>query len=339
MQNPSYVLNVETTGETDPIPAYRTELLKHCRVEWLATRQLYESLDEIEHKDKVFQLEACRTRAWFVRNRTDGSVRVAANSCRLRWCPLCSRARTNYIRHEVQEWFQTANYPKFLTVTVKHTQQSLTDQINHIYGSFQKFRKDKYVKKHCTGGIWFFQLCYNSERGEWHPHIHSIVTGDYMPYKKLRSLWKHYTKDSEILDIRPVRDPKVVGSYVARYAARPCQLSSLPRNEAIEAMTAMHGRRMAGSWGSARCISFRPRRIPDPENWEYLGSWGVVNGLGSSDERAKAILKAYYCNLELGEGNSCYEFDAILDDIDWTDPNEVEIDPKPPPTLFEERKS
>lgn len=335
MQNNSLVHSLETSGETDLMPAYRQTQLKHCRIEFLATRQLYRHFDEVEGRERAYDLEQCRTRAWFVRNRTDGTVRVAANSCRLRWCPLCSRARTNYIRHEVDEWFQTANYPKFFTVTVKHSQLDLTSQINHIYESFQKLRKDKYLRDHCTGGIWFFQICWNGQRGEWHPHIHAIITGDYMPYKKLRSLWLHYTGDSEVLDIRPVRDPKVVGQYVARYAARPCQLSELPRKRAIEAIMALWGRRMAGSWGSAKSISFRPRKIPDPANWEYLGGWSVVNALASSDERAKAIVKAYHCNLELGPGNSCYDIEAFMDDVVFMDPNEAEIDPKPPPTLFD----
>lgn len=334
MQIPSSLDTVETTGDDTAMPAYRQTQLKHCRVEWLATLQLYKHFDEIENRERVFTLEGCRTKAWFVRNRIDGSVRVAANSCRLRWCPLCSRARTNYIRYEVQEWFQTADYPKFLTVTVKHTQQSLTDQINHVYESFKKLRKDKYLKEHCTGGLWFFQICRNAQRGEWHPHIHAIITGDYMPYKKLRSLWHHYTGDSEVLDIRPVRNPEIVGQYVARYAARPCQLSSLPFNEGIEAMTALHGRRMAGSWGSAKGISFRPRRIPDPENWEYLGGWAVVNALASSDERAKAIVKAYHCNLELGPGHSCYDVEAFVDGFDDSEESELDVDPHPPPTLF-----
>lgn len=335
MQNSSYVHTVETTGENIDTPAYRNTLLKHCRVEWLATRQLYQHFDKAECRERVFQLEGCRTRAWFVRNRLDGSVRVASNSCRLRWCPLCSRARTNYIRHEVQAWFQTANYPKFLTVTVKHTQQSLTDQINHIYESFQKMRKDKYLKRHCSGGLWFFQLCWNSQRREWHPHIHAIITGDYMPYKKLRSLWLKYTGDSEILDIRPVKDPKIVGQYVARYAARPCQLSELPHKQAVEAMMSLYGRRMAGSWGSARSISFRPRKIPDPENWEYLGGWSIVNALASTDERAKAILRAYHCDIELGPGNSCYDVEAWMNGAPIMDPSKAEIDPKPPPWLFD----
>lgn len=334
MQNPSDVLNLETTDSSFTSPLYRDVARKHCRLEWVATRILYRHFDTTEARNHEEALLACRTRAWFVRNRLDGSVRVAANSCRLRWCPICSRARSNYIRHQVAEWFDTADYPKFLTVTIKHSQNSLTDQINKIYDAFRKLRKDPFVKKYCTGGVWFFQICWNPKRHEWHPHIHAIITGQYMDYRTLRGIWLKLTGNSDILDIKVVKDPKTVGSYVARYAARPCQLSNLPTRQGIEAMISMWGRRLAGSWGTGRGITFRPRKIPDPENWEYLGSWTIIHELSKYDERAQAIMKAYYCDLELPAGNSCYEFEAFIDGAGVISHTELEIDPKPPPTLF-----
>lgn len=334
MQNSSYVHIVETTGENIDPCLYRDVIRKHCRLEYVATEQLYQALDNIECSDRVFQLKNCRTRAWFVRNRLDGTIRVASNSCRLRWCPLCAKSRANYIRHEVTAWFQTADHPKFLTVTIQHSKKPLADQINHIYDAFRKFRKDKFFKRYCNGGLWFFQICWNPDRREWHPHIHAIITGQYMDYRELRRIWERCTGDSKILDIRPVTDPKKVGDYVARYAARPCKLSSLPSRQGQEAITALYGRRMAGSWGSARCVSFRPRKIPDPENWEYMGGWSIVHHLASYDERAKAIIKAYYCNDTLPDGYSCYEFEAFIDDIGTMEADKLEIDPKPPPQLF-----
>lgn len=318
-----------------PAPLYQSILSKHCRLEWIASQELYEHFDKAECREHVTQLLACRTRAWFVRNKTDGSVRVAANSCRLRWCPLCARARSNYIRHEVAEWFQSADHPKFLTVTLKHSQDNLTLQINRIYDSFRKLRKIKFFRDSCTGGIWFFQICWNPDRNEWHPHIHAIVTGSYMPYRKLRSLWYFVTGDSEVLDIRVVRDAKKVGDYVARYAARPCQLANIPFEQGVEVMMSLASRRLAGSWGTAKGISFRPKKIPDPDNWEYLGGWSIINELSRYDENAKAILKAYYCNLALGDGFSCYDYEAFIDGVGTMEAADLEVDPKPPPTLFD----
>jgi len=65
-----------------------------------------------------------------------------------------------------------------------------------------------------------------------------------------------------------------------------------------------------------------------------MGGWSTIHELASYDDRAKAILKAYYCNLELGDGFSCYEFEAFLDGFGEVSPGDLEIDPKPPPTLF-----
>lgn len=334
MQSNSVVHSIETTADSIDPPLYRSVCLKHCRTEFIATQQLYRHLDSVEGRNREEALLKCRTRAWFVRNKTDGSVRVASNSCRLRWCPVCAQSRQNYIRHSVHEWFQTADHPKFLTVTVKHSQECLTDQINKLYNAWRKLRRDPFVTSNCTGGLWFFQLCWNPERHEWHPHIHAIVTGKYMDYKLLRKRWLEYTGDSQVLVIKTIKDPKQIGNYVARYAARPCQLSTLPLKEAVEAMTCLYGRRIAGSWGNARIVSFRPKRVPDPENFEYMGSWSTIHHLAKWDDNAKAILKAYHCNLPLGEGRSCYDFESFIDGLGQCNENELEVDPKPPPTLF-----
>lgn len=334
MRSPSLVHSLETTGTDLKAPLYRDCIRKHCRLEWTATQTLYRHFDQTEGRNREETLLMCRTRAWFVRNRETGNLRVASNSCRLRWCPLCARARQGYIWHQVSEWFETADHPKFLTVTIKHSQESLTNQINKIYQAFRQMRKDKFFKMYCTGGIWFFQICWNPKRHEWHPHIHAIVTGQYMDYKELRRIWLRLTGDSQVLDIRVVRDPKVVGDDVARYAARPVQLSNLPTKQGIEAMMSLYGRRMAGSWGTGRAISFRPKKIPDPENWEYMGNWSTIHELAAYDDRAKAILKAYYSDVPLGKGFSCYEFESFIDGEGSLPFQKVEVDPRPPPTLF-----
>lgn len=334
MQNTFSVHTVETNVSTSNVPLYRNTLLKHCRTEFTATDELYNHFDQIEGKDRRRALLECRTRAWFVRNREDGSVRVASNSCRLRWCPLCSSARKNYIRHQVQDWFQTADYPKFLTLTVKHSTLDLTNQINHIYSAWRKLRRAKFFKDNCSGGIWFFQICWNPNRHEWHPHLHCIVTGKYMDYKRLRQLWFFYTQDSQVLDIRPIRDPKVVGDYVARYAARPSDLAHLPAKQSIELISSLFGRRISGAWGTGRGISFRPSKIPDPENWEYLGNWRIIHHLSSYDDRAKAILNAYYNKNGLGSGNSCYDYEVFMDGEGTIPAKELRVDPSPQLPLF-----
>lgn len=334
MPNSSYVHSIETTGLAGTSFSYRDRVRQHCQLELIATETVYRHLDKVEVKSRLFSLNECRTRAWFVRNKLENTVRVASNSCRLRWCPLCAKARANYIRHEVQAWFKTAKYPKFLTVTVKHSNAELSTQINKIYDAFRQIRRHKWFKGKCDGGLWFFQICWNPERGEWHPHIHAIVTGLRMDYKKLRELWYYYTGDSSILDIRIVRDPKKVGDYVARYAARPCQLANLPPKRAIEAVKALYGRRLAGAWGTARCVSFRPRKIANPENWEYLGSWSTVNNMRDSDDRARAILRSYYMNEPLAAGNSLYEVEQFVDEAPLIEQLDVLIDPNPPPLLL-----
>ena len=334
MHESSLVHTVETSVQSPERPLYRNVVRRHCRVEWTATEALYRHFDIEEGKDRLSAFYECRTRAWFMRNREDGTLRVAANSCRLRWCPLCSRARTNFIRFQVAEWFQTAIFPKFLTLTVKHTQKPLSEQITGLYSAFRKLRNSRLFREKCTGGIWFFQMCFNPKRHEWHPHLHCILTGKLIPRLKISKLWLQITGDSEVIDIRGVKDPRKVGDYVARYAARPCELSNLPNRQAIEAVTCLHGRRIAGSWGTGGCISFRPKKTPDAEAWEYMGSWTTIHAMAESDERAKAILEAYHRGTTLEEGYSCYDAEQFIDGMQGRTEESIDIDPNPPPLLW-----
>lgn len=155
-----------------------------------------------------------------------------------------------------------------------------------------------------------------------------------MDYRRLRELWYFYTGDSQVLDIRIVKDPKKVGDYVARYASRPCELSDLPDKQGIEAVTCLYGRRIAGSWGTGRCISFRPKKTPDAEAWEYMGSWNTIHALAESDERAKTILEAYHRGTTLEEGYSCYDVEQFIDGMQGRTESSIDIDPEPPPLLF-----
>ncbi|GAF92873.1 unnamed protein product, partial [marine sediment metagenome] len=81
-------------------------------------------------------------------------------------------------------------------------------------------------------------------------------------------------------------------------------------------------------------ISFRPKKIPDPDNWEYLGGWRVVHQLAGLDDRAKAVLDAYYNHNGLGSGNSVYDVEVFIDSGGKCSLNNLEVDPPPQLLLF-----
>lgn len=334
MTNLSLVHNKETSDKTPNLVSYQDCLKSRCRPEWLAANQLYRFLDVDEKRERSWNLNNCRTSAWFIRNIESGKVSIASSSCGLRWCPLCAQARSNFIRHSVSEWLTKAKHPKFLTMTLKHSAEPLADQVNRLYSSFRKLRKIKNFKKLVSGGVWFFQLCRNEKRGEWHPHLHCIVTGDYIPYKMLRTMWLKITGDSDVVDIRIVQNPKKVADYVARYAARPAELSTMSIKLAKELYSAMHGKRLCGKWGLFTKVDLSVKRNPDMKGWEKIGSWYVVTQHYKTVESARQIIEAFETQQPLASGVSMLDIDDLLEKGLFGEKATVTFDLPPPEKLL-----
>ena len=290
---PSRVQAQETTATDAAPPSYRRHLMQGDKMDMEAAESAYIGSDKCDGQKKVVFLHACRTDAWFVRHKVTGEVRVNSSTCKLRWCPICSKAKTAYAAKQVAEWIPQQAYPKFMTLTVRHTDLPVVDQVDELYDNFRKLRKLKWFKDRCTGGVWFFQLKLSEKTDQWHPHLHCIVTGKYLPRNKLASLWKKITTDSYILDIQMVKDHKNAANEVARYSAMPVRLAALYPHQRSEVLDAFYGRRLCGTWGCGRTLSFRPVKQDDKDQWQNLGSWTYVVNLAESDSRARAILFAY----------------------------------------------
>lgn len=335
MDAPTLVHTQETTVKPPAPVSYQARLKSRCSTEWLAALTLYRHLDEEEHRHRVWDMENCRTSAWFIRHIETGKVSVVANHCSLRWCPLCAQARANYIRWSVSDWLPHADHPKFMTMTLKHSDEPLAEQVARLYSSFRKLRLKKAFTKYVNGGIWFFQLCRNTQRGQWHPHLHCIITGKYIPYKDLRKLWKEITGDSDVVDIRIVRDPERVAAEVARYASRPANLKNFRLKYGIEMYNAMHGKRLCGKWGLFTKVSLSVQRNPKMSEWEKIGSWQIVTEYAKTNLVAKKIIAAYETGNPLEAGCSLQNVDDFIDDFGDMELHPTTLDlPPPEKTLF-----
>jgi hypothetical protein len=106
-------------------------------------------------------------------------------------------------------------------------------------------------------------------------------------------LWHKITHDSTIVHIRRVDNPERTLAHNARYAARPCALIKIPEKQWQELYDAFAGRRIVGTWKSAKKISLRPSKPENADQWKSIGSWSIVQNLKDSNEYAKKIWKAW----------------------------------------------
>lgn len=312
---PSLLDNIETTVTPTAHDSYQGYKRTYCEGEWHATVQLYRHLDDRDHTKRLENLKGCRTHAWFARHQETGEVQVFSNNCRLRWCPLCSQAHRNYVTHSVSAWLEHARYPKFMTLTLKHSNAPLEHQIDSLYDAFKRLRKRALLRKNAFGGIWFFQIKKSAKTSQWHPHLHCVLSGRYIDHYKLKTLWRSLTQTSNVVDIRMIRDAEKTAAEVARYASRPAYLSKHQFCEAVELADALHGRRLCGTWGTANQVSLKPPKVTEKGDWLNVGTWLTVTHLSKSMQEARDILDAWTSRHPLRQDISLLPYDNMIDDI------------------------
>lgn len=287
-------VHTEETNPPSSLPAdYRTRLLVSVREEYLATASLYEDIDDREYSEYWLSLRSCRTDAWFAVSTKTRHVGILSNACRLRWCPLCSRAKASHVANSVAGWLKSFKVPKILTLTLKHSADSLDKQVTRLYAAFQVLRRRRLLSSKIKGGIWFFQVKLSEQTGEWHPHLHCLLQSEFIPHRAIKLAWHEITGDSDIVDIRAVYDARKVADYVARYAARPAQLASLSQAHRLEVYDALKGRRLAGKWGSATDVTFSPPKDGEFSEAVTVVSWRNAKKFAQSDLFVRAVLQAF----------------------------------------------
>lgn len=292
--NPSTSVHPKETTAHPTLPSsYPAWLRTGCEDEWRSTLSVYKELDEIDWKSRSVRLSFCRQDAWFAVNIVDRTVRIVSNCCHLRWCPLCSKARSHFIGDSVTSWVRKHPRPKILTLTLAHSDDSLDSQITRLYSCFRELRRLKSWSRSVRGGIWFFQVKISKESQQWHPHIHIMLDSEYIPHAYLKTLWHRITGDSEIVDIRTIYSPRTAAQYVARYAARPAQLHQLPCHYRLEIMQALHGRRLCGSFGTAKDVDLSGKSPLPPSDTFSVMSWGAVRDMSSHNPSVALLLRHY----------------------------------------------
>ncbi len=313
------VQDKETNQISKPKGTYKQFLDDQAPAKTLASKNLYTQVDALDSSEKTWTLENCRQTAWFVRHEETGEVRIASKKCHLRWCFHCAESRQAFITSQVTPWWSTTKLPKLLTLTLKHTTAPLNQQIELLYKSFSKLRNRAYMKKRCIAGVWFFQITRNHETNTWHPHLHALIDSAYLKHELLSQSWYKITNGSSVVHIKAVTDKLKTLTHHARYAARPSSLVDLTDDEALELYEAFKHRRIVGSWGKAKAISFRQTKPVDAELWQNIGTWAYVFAMVGHDMRADRIVFAWGTGAKLEDGNSLDRLEAGNEKVEVED--------------------
>lgn len=318
----SFVVSSVHTQSTSVKPtitcSYRDWKIQSIGVDVSLIDDFFWKIDSDLSRSYQIRWQNCSSGAWFVRDDITGAISVQSRHCHLRWCPICSSSRSKLTALHVHDTLKAHSQVRLLTLTLKHDSSDLSTMITRLYDSFRRLRKCRDFKSFVSGGIWFFQIIHSKKTLSWHPHLHCLITGKYFKSRLLSHLWRKFTGNSYIVDIRYANKRSKIVSYVTRYVSRPVNLSEVPRGLFTQLFLAFANRRLSGSWGILRGCDLRGSKTLEPRKVTRIGSWPVVCNLVSHNGNAALIIDAWLNGYPLPEYIHVRAFDDFLDNLTFS---------------------
>jgi hypothetical protein len=211
--------------------------------------------------------------------------KIGTSKCRNRWCEACAREKRHLICRNLRT-YAASKALRLLTLTLAGSDNSLDVQIERLYAGWKDLRASNELNGLIRGGVAFLEITRGKLGDHWHPHLHIIYEGKYLPQKVVSKLWKKITGDSWIVDLRFIGNAESAASYVAKYASK-----SIPKivwdspEQFAEVIHTFNGRRTFNTFGTWRKFPLTKPPKPD-EGWERICPlfWAMrVAKLGSTE--------------------------------------------------------
>lgn len=180
-----------------------------------------------------------------------------------------------------------------LTLTVTSTDDPLKERVKHLYQSFTKLRRTKAYKSKIRGGIAVFEVTWNPDTKQWHPHLHVLCDGDYWDKFQISKLWKSITKDSEIIHVKYLHSRSSAARYVSKYVSKVGDTDGVPFDRVAELAWALHGLRVVQTSGSLYGSTKKKKDNDHTGKLEHVAPLGpLVEAAQYGDARASRCLRA-----------------------------------------------
>jgi hypothetical protein len=179
-------------------------------------------------------------------------------------CPLCAiRRGSKALKAYLDRWeVLQASKPRLraflITLTVKDG-DDLAERFKHLHASQRELWKRKQrsrgsVLDGVEGAVWSYEVKRGSGSGMWHPHLHMIALAEVMPdARELAEEWKWITKDSHVVDVRPISQADPVSGFIEvfKYAVK---FSDQEPADTLHCYLTLKAKRLIGSAGCFRGV-------------------------------------------------------------------------------------
>lgn len=228
-------------------------------------------------------------------SESEKRYRIRGSYCHSRHCAPCMRSKASLLAKNLKAKLDERpnELYRFVTLTLKHSDTPLLDQIKRLYASFTKLRGYDCWKRSQRGGAACLEVKWDPETKQWHPHLHVICQGGYLCKETLSAAWHRATGDSFIVDIRRLDARKDAAYYVAKYVTKGTNDDVWDHADAAaEFITATRGLRTCATFGCWRGYKLldKPATATD---WRPLYNFGdLARQARAGVEHAIAVLEA-----------------------------------------------
>ena len=270
---------------------------------WRSTRERVRvALEESDApRSRLLAFDDCGKNAFLLQSLSEPDhYKIASTKCKDRFCKPCARERAGRVARNLLETVHDTKL-RFITLTLKTQTPDLRFELDRLYKAFQALRRRAFWKTHVTGGVALLEVKYNKEPGRWHPHLHVLVTGGYVPRTKLADEWRHVTGDSFIVDVRAVNNNQRVTHYICKYATDPIDRSIGGSVDLLtQAIDAFRGRKTCLTFGTFRRVLLT--EPADKAGWRHLGALNVfITKAREGCQQSRDILRSLWTYTESTE--------------------------------------
>lgn len=201
--------------------------------------------------------------------------RIKAFYCGHRCCRPCANAKARKTTNRLVCLCRNKR-TSFVTFTLRGSQASVTDCLNHLYESFQKLRRCKLWLEAVDGGCVVPEVKRGAIGGLWHVHLHGILLGRFIDQAALSRAWHKATGDSFIVHIRRIKDDAREIGYVAAYAGKGFDRSVVVSpDDLIECICSLRGRRLLIPFGCWHGLDVESDKA-SADDWKRVGRLGHI---------------------------------------------------------------
>ena len=217
---------------------------------------------------RIERFRSCGACAVIEHSASTNRYRVTAFFCHDRHCLPCANAKAAELRRLLVAHMHDRD-ARLVTLTLKHRNAPLKDELARLRKGFQRLRATKWWKRLAKGGV----VCTEIKRGAdgaWHPHLHILVEGAFIPVAELKDHWHAATGDSYIVDVRRITNDRQAAAYVTKYVTKPIDAKLIEVPEDLdEAIKALHHARMYEPFGTWR-VEIMQCDANDPGDWQPI---------------------------------------------------------------------